>query len=67
MIARCSGRVMTMVYGQMDNICLTGGKKCDSCPEKYTAYPGEDVIPYEEMYKLFVTDPVERMAIEIHE
>jgi len=68
MIARCSGWVLNMAYGHTDDVCLTGWKACEGCPENYTEHPDcGDVIPYEEMDKFFVTDPIEKMAIEIHE
>ena len=68
MIAWCSCWVMNKVYGIKVLTEWEGPySKCETCPECIGHPEQGDLISEVEMYKLFVTDPVERMAIEIHE
>ena len=63
----CSANLYYLWAGK-DGICfdICRGMRCKDCCE----YLNTDELPYyklEPLKKLFVRDPVERMAIEIHE
>jgi len=68
MIARCAGWVLNVVYKikKVPEDCGAPYSPCKNCNEYPNPEP-DDLISEDEMYKLFVTDPVDRMAIEIHE